>query len=327
MVQLKNIALAGAVVSSTLATPLVATVSALNLNLQVAATPVTSTASALNGLSFPATTTSKVSAAATTTSTSTKVTLTSTTTTVAAPAATTIAKKRGIPYNNPAYTPLWFWSFPTTWIYNWGQTPGASYLSGPSTRFEFIPMLWSNAASLTSSWATNAATAIASGTTALLAFNEPDLNTQSNMDPVTAAKAYMQYMQPFAGQAKLVSPAVTNGGAPMGLAWMQNFLGNCSACTVDYIALHWYDSATNFPYLQWQLTQAWTMFQKPIWLTEFGASGTDAQVSAFLQQAIPWLDAQPWVARYSYFMAAPGIMINSTTNQLSGQGFTYATYI
>jgi hypothetical protein len=56
--------------------------------------------------------------------------------------------------------------------------------------------------------------------TPLSRFNEPDLNTQSNMTPAAAAAAWMQYMQPFAGKAKLISPAITNGAAPMGTAWL-----------------------------------------------------------------------------------------------------------
>lgn len=51
-------------------------------------------------------------------------------------------------------------------------------------------------------------------------------------------------MEPFAGKAKLISPAITNGGAPMGVAWMKDFLQACSGCHIDGIAMHWYDSAT-----------------------------------------------------------------------------------
>lgn len=51
----------------------------------------------------------------------------------------------------------------------------------------------------------------------------------------------MTNMEPYAGKVKLVGPAVTNGG---GVEWLQDFLGNCTACTIDAIAMHWYDSAT-----------------------------------------------------------------------------------
>lgn len=46
-------------------------------------------------------------------------------------------------------------------------------------------------------------------------------------------------MQPFAGRAKLVSPAITNGAAPMGTAWLDSFLSACSGCTIDVIAIQY----------------------------------------------------------------------------------------
>lgn len=72
-------------------------------------------------------------------------------------------------------------------------------------------------------------------------FNEPDNGGQSNIDPTTAAALWKANIQPFAGKAKLVGPAVTNGG---GVQWLQQFLGNCTGCTIDAIAMHWYDTAT-----------------------------------------------------------------------------------
>lgn len=51
------------------------------------------------------------------------------------------------------------------------------------------------------------------GATALLGYNEPDLPGQADMDPVIAANLWKIYMQPFAGKAKLISPAVTNGNS------------------------------------------------------------------------------------------------------------------
>lgn len=70
-------------------------------------------------------------------------------------------------------------------------------------------MLWSNATDLTSVWATNVNAAKARGGTHLLAFNEPDLNEQSNMTIAQSVGAYKQYMQPYGKNFKLVSPAVT----------------------------------------------------------------------------------------------------------------------
>lgn len=107
-----------------------------------------------------------------------------------------------------------------------------------------------------------------SDSTVLHRFNEPDLSSQSNLTPEQAAEAWMQYMEPFAGQAKLCSPAITNGGAPMGTAWLDDFLSACSGCTIDCIAIHIYDSATNIGYFQNYISDAGTKYGKPTWVTE-----------------------------------------------------------
>jgi hypothetical protein len=63
-------------------------------------------------------------------------------------------------------------------------------------------------------------------------------------------------MQPFAGKAKLVSPAVTNGAAPLGLDWLDRFFAACKGCTVDVIAIHIYDSPTNTAYFKKYISDA-----------------------------------------------------------------------
>jgi hypothetical protein len=76
-------------------------------------------------------------------------------------------------------------------------------------------------------------------------YNEPDNAGQANMDVQTAVAGWKQYMLPFASKAKLVSPAVTNGGPPSGQVWLDQFLGNCTGCQISAVALHIYDSATS----------------------------------------------------------------------------------
>jgi hypothetical protein len=70
------------------------------------------------------------------------------------------------------------------------------------------------------------------------------------LSPEQAAQAWKTHIQPFAGRAKLVSPAVTNGPAPMGLDWMDRFLRACTDCQIDAIAIHIYDSARNIDYFK-----------------------------------------------------------------------------
>jgi hypothetical protein len=190
---------------------------------------------------------------------------------------------------------------------------------------EYIPCLWNNAPSRTGSWAASASSAIASGSGHLFSFNEPDNGGQANMDIQTAVSAYQQFMQPFAGKAKLGAPAVTNGGGQMGLQYMEYFIGNCSGCTIDFVNIHWYDSATNFAYFKSHVENAYSMGGGlPVWITEFAGSGTAEEQNAFLEVVIPWLDAQPYVERYAYFMAEEGVLLSG--NSLSTLGSTFTDY-
>jgi hypothetical protein len=113
-------------------------------------------------------------------------------------------------------------------------------------------MLWGLGSDHTSGWKAAADAALASGSTHLLGNNEPDLDTQSNLSPTDCAKGWMANMQQYAGKAKLVGPAITNGGGSMGTAWLTSFISECKTlgCTVDAVAFHWYDSASNFAYFK-----------------------------------------------------------------------------
>jgi hypothetical protein len=156
----------------------------------------------------------------------------------------------------------------------------------------------------------------------VVGFNEPDHSQQANLDYTTAASAYKQYItNNFSGKVKLVSPSVTNGGAPMGLTYLSNFLGQCSDCGIQAINLHWYDSSSNIDYFKSYISGAYEQFKLPIWLTEFGT--TDGNDQAFLDQALPWLASQAYVERYAYFMAEDGKLLSGS--QLSAAGQTYAS--
>ena len=91
------------------------------------------------------------------------------------------------------------------------------------------------------------------------------------MSPSDAAAAWKTYIEPFAGQVKLCSPAITNGGAPMGAAWLDQFLGNCTQCTVDVLAVHIYDAATNEDYYRSYISDFVGKYGKTTWVTEVRA--------------------------------------------------------
>jgi hypothetical protein len=157
------------------------------------------------------------------------------------------------------------------------------------------------------------------------------LGSQANMAVSTAVSAWKTNMDPFAGQVKLIAPAVTNGGTPLGLTYLSNFVTQCTGCTIDACAIHWYDSATNVAYFQAYIPQAFTACgNKPIWITEFGASGTEAEIVTFLQTVLPWLDSLDYVERYAYFYDGASTdgtyLVNSAGTGLSTIGQVFNTY-
>ena len=257
---------------------------------------------------------------------------------LAASSSTTVtaAGKRGLAYNDASLT-LAFNSSAVGWTYNWAQTQGSlNYNSA----LEFVPMLWSNASDLTSTWSSNAQAAINAGSKHLFSFNEPDLCAagagSSCMSLNSSLAGYKKYMQPFAGKALLGSPAVTNGvgtdSDPMGAEYLQQFIGNCTGCTIDFVNMHWYSNIyAGVNYLQSQVEAIRAVAGgRPIWLTEFGITTenayTEAQLESFLQEAMEYLDSQPDVAAYAYFWAAPGVLINSAGTGVSSLGAMYNSY-
>lgn len=158
----------------------------------------------------------------------------------------------------------------------------------------------------TGHWKSNADTAIAAGSTHLLGFNEPDLPDQANLTPEQAAEAWHEYLEPYAGKAKLGSPAVCNGDGKVGLNWLAKFLEACSGCTIDFIAIHWYGLANDdgVGFFKEHVGKAVNAAGgRPVWITEFQPNGSPEEQARWLEQILPWLDdeSQSGVERYSYY--------------------------
>jgi len=251
-------------------------------------------------------------AAAKPTTLATAVKPTTTTAAAAQTSAVSSAKsgKRGLAYNSASLCTAFLGSSKVTWAYNWAS---ASY--GLSSTLEYVPLLWGLESDKTSVWTKNADAAIAAGSTHLMSFNEPDLAEQANIGYVAAAAAYLTYMQPYAGKAKLGTPAVTNGGSPMGLTYLANFITACKTCTMDFVTIAYFKS---------YVAQAYAAGgNRPIWITEFGASGSAAEQATFLATVLPWLDSLSYVERYAYFMVSDGSLVSGSA--LSTIGAAYAS--
>ena len=222
------------------------------------------------------------------------------------------SNKRGLAYNSAALTSP-FAGKDIAWAYNWGADPDGTIVSGA----EYVPMLWGQDS--ISAWDEKVMSAIAAGSKHVLSFNEPDLGSQANLDPARAAQLHIDNMNRLAGQVQIGSPAITNGNSqnPLtGINWLQQFFFECNKqCQVDFVAFHWYGDASNVKDFQSHVTDVIGVAQsvgvRKVWLTEFRASGSDADAEAtFLTQATSFLDTATDVERYAYFMCADGILVD-----------------
>jgi hypothetical protein len=238
----------------------------------------------------------------------------------------TSSSKRGAAYNDISTVSALSNSGAVTWAYNWAGSLSGSLPSG----VEFIPMLWG--ARDFGGWLGTVETVLSSGSNYILGFNEPDMSSQANMSPSDAASYYRQYITPFSGKAKLISPAVTSStDAGLGLSWFDSFITQCSDCSISGLAVHWYgNTADEFKsFVTQAINTASSHNLEELWITEFALSADVngsadlATTTAFLNEVIPWLESQTGVTRYSYFMCAENYLLSN--NALNQAGTAYTT--
>jgi hypothetical protein len=142
---------------------------------------------------------------------------------------------------------------------------------------------------------------------------------------------------------KLICPAITSyetqqsthTGRPAGLSWLWGFLkykNNPEEFRCSAQAIHWYGAegqdaktqANNFiSYVAHAHDIVNTIYgrEQPLWITEFAPlpRGNDRLNADFLRIVLPWLDAQDYVKRYSFFMTEDFL----TNGQLNEAGKVY----
>lgn len=223
-----------------------------------------------------------------------------------------------------------------TWFYNWSTS---AKLDGNEEGIVFVPMTWNGG------YNTNDLRNYLKNhpeVDYLLAFNEPNFKDQANMTPSQAAKAWPA-LQAIADEfnLKLVSPApnwcgwcVEENGTTYNSPydWLRDFLKECKDCRVDYIGIHFYMGAMEA--VKGSIEQLYNQFGKPIWLTEFnmdkngmGDNGTVDEQRDFMVKMIDWMEQDPRIYRYSWFLTRGGILpdlMASTRGQLATLGKIYA---
>jgi hypothetical protein len=219
-----------------------------------------------------------------------------------------------------------------SWYYNWGvEPPGIS--QGQLSGIEWVPMQWGG---ISASQVAGIEAGIPDTSDYLLGFNEPNFTTQANLTPAQAA-AMWPNIEKIADDKGLliVSPAVNwcgecvDGVSSDPVDWLDKFIAECPTCKFDYIAIHNYNSYKST--LEWYVGK-FKKYGKPIWLTEF-ASWDDpvdyAGVVQYMKEAIPYLESDTTIYRYSWFATRVGSNSNldllGANGELSKLGRLYAT--
>lgn len=200
------------------------------------------------------------------------------------------------------------------WYYNWGVSPSTgNQYSG----IEFVPMQWGNSSYSTintrmNDWASK-------GYKYVLAYNEPDLKGQgvtSVSEAVTNWPAFQNHGIRVGSPASYMWPSASS--------WLKSFMTKINN-NVDFVTIHCYPenhqgAAMAEWFLEEVVDQAWEMYHKPIWITEFSTIGsyvTTEGTKGFWEAVMPELDKREYVVRYA------GFSFNASREQ--GAGLWYYT--
>lgn len=194
----------------------------------------------------------------------------------------------------------------TSWYYDWSLEP-LKYTSFQD--MEYVPMMWTS--SETDKQTISRFHKF--GYKYVLAFNEPDLAQQSNIEVDRAVEG----MKAFMNQNIRVGAPATALCPPWSVRWFQPFMKKMKAqnMDVDFIPIHHYwnwfqkEGAEAFIDL---IKQTYEMYHKPIWITEFAISGDPGKtkeqrekVINYMKMVIPMLDELEYVERYAWFSFNP----------------------
>lgn len=208
----------------------------------------------------------------------------------------------------------------TQWFYGWSLT--RSSLPGQ----QFVPMTWGKGAC---SLANVSYLVDRPDVDHLLSFNEPDNISQSNIPNIDTAVKRYEIME-LTG-LRLGAPATTQGQAFGDGRWLTKFMSKAqeAKARVDFIPIHWYDwgNQTNnkatdsltaegvFARFQAYVEKVHAAYpDQAIWITEFNANPNRTSVvihEYFMKLSTDWMNATPFIERYSYFFPNSVPAVNS----------------
>lgn len=220
------------------------------------------------------------------------------------------------------------------WHYSWGN----ELKEYEPTNVEYVPMFWGK--NVEEETLVYLKQLKADGKIEyLLGFNEPDSEKQANM---TVDQAIDLWPKLETVGVSLGSPAVV--GNPSDSEWLKDFMSKAEAkeLRVDFVCMHSYGGLNADAFIA-KVKEAYDMYGKPIWITEFAVGDwnatspadnkyTAAQVLSFMKEVLPQLDKLDYVHRYAWYNAktedaplASSILFDEN-DQLTALGEYYASF-
>lgn len=253
--------------------------------------------------------------------------------------ATDLSSKRGLAFHGDKHQTdnelLISQNSTIAWYYTWSLWPSQDI--GDS--IPFVPLIHGLEEASDSNLVSRLNDLPASSTH-LLAFNEPDGETNtggSSISPKDAAESYMSNIAPLregkgdSSKKWLISyPVVT--GSSRGIDWLRDFNESCydiddNGCPMDFVAVHWYGEFAGLQTWLETLREFYngTAPDAPYWITEMALPKQDKKATlAMMNESLGYLDDLDFVDAYAWFGAFRSDEANSWTGNsvslLDGDG-------
>jgi len=241
--------------------------------------------------------------------------------------------KKGLAMGDNMGTKVSLQKLNCSWYYNWG-TKG--FNNSIDNNVPHIPMMWGGYKDSIEDIQN-----LSTSSNYILGFNEPDIESQSNMGFWEAIDTWNDYINPLSMRKVSPGPAAPGGDS----IWLSRFMGGDYIChntwlndgswglyydymddaskkwvagvaeNVDSVALHYYLDSMNLDKLKSAVNTLWETYHKPIWVTEIGLFGRKGMVSdmsydnvekrneikQYVENIVNTLDGIPYVERYCWF--------------------------
>ena len=217
-------------------------------------------------------------------------------------AASDASDKKGIAFGFPAETTdSSLAALEVDWYYNWTVRPGSR-----ASASCFVPMYWGRSWQLAT-----LANDLQQRAPVLLAYNEPDRETQAN-------RSIEEVLREWPLLSRLSDRISAPASKPFD-AWMRRFMDEARArgLEIDFVPLHWYGGPDSRRFLQY-VDRVHDLYGLPIWITEFAVADwkakkygtrnkfTEDDVIRFIEEVLPELERRDYVERYAWLVAATG---------------------